>query len=462
MKTIEYYSKLILICISLLVPLCFTGCEEDIEEPQDEIENPADKDGDDEVEEGIPFSLGNYNPTSGNKGTVLNLYGTGFGKDVNNVKVTVNGTEAEVTEVDGYYIKAKVAKKSGTGQVKVRIGEEELVYETQFTYNFGTTVSTYFGAKIDNKSGMKYGDLHEARLWKPVSIAFDEDNSLYIVQDEDRDIAMVKDGTVSQFLDADKTDKCQQMFNIAFSKDNGYMYISNDGNASGNSNIVSIPWNESATKYDVDKLSIFWDRSNITYYVTTVAVHPITGELFAIYGKNSKIFKYDPIESKMVDTGSILPNLEGNPVNGVKTRCMLFDKAGTTVYFSSQNCSVIYKGDYDIANGTFSNIHIWVGQYNQHGWEEGQGTAAKLNRPYQMDMDEEGNLYVAVFDANRIAKITPDGTMTCYAGNGTSELKDGPLNEAQFNHPAGIQFGPDGVLYVAEYWNHTIRKIETE
>ena len=50
MKTIEYYSKLILICISLLVPLCFAGCEEDIEEPQDEIENPADKDGDDEVE----------------------------------------------------------------------------------------------------------------------------------------------------------------------------------------------------------------------------------------------------------------------------------------------------------------------------------------------------------------------------------------------------------------------------
>ena len=32
MKTIEYYSKLILICISLLVPLCFAGCEEDIED----------------------------------------------------------------------------------------------------------------------------------------------------------------------------------------------------------------------------------------------------------------------------------------------------------------------------------------------------------------------------------------------------------------------------------------------
>lgn len=117
MKTVEYYGKLILICISLLVPLCFAGCEEDdIEEPQDEVENPADKDGDDEVEESVPFSLGNYNPTSGSNGTVLNLYGTGFGKDVNNVKVMVNGTEAEVTEVDGYYIKAKVAKNPELGR----------------------------------------------------------------------------------------------------------------------------------------------------------------------------------------------------------------------------------------------------------------------------------------------------------------------------------------------------------
>ena len=52
--------------------------------------------------------------------------------------------------------------------------------------------------------------------------------------------------------------------------------------------------------------------------------------------------------------------------------------------------------------------------------------------------------------------------MTRYAGTGTSGTADGTLEQAQFNHPAGIQFGPDGVLYVAEYWNHAIRKIECE
>ena len=145
-----------------------------------------------------------YTPTTGGKGTILTLYGTHFGTDLNNVRVTVNGVDAEVTGAFGNIATAEVARNSGSGAVKVYVkkGEEEveMTYGTLFEYSTSPIVSTYFGFKIDDKSGKKYGNLQEARLWKPMAIKFDNEGSLYIIQDEDPDVAMVKNGQVSLFL----------------------------------------------------------------------------------------------------------------------------------------------------------------------------------------------------------------------------------------------------------------------
>ena len=304
----------------------------------------------------------------------------------------------------------------------------------------------------------------EAGLWKPGSIAFDKEGALYIVEDDDRDIRIAKNNQVATFLRGDGTGGTVfRMMNIAFSSDGNTLFLSNDANASGNAHIATMPWSNDTQQYDAANLSAIWSVTpSLENGVTNVGVHPVTGEVFSVAHGNAMIYKYDPEQNTMVATGVQLPDAAGKNASKVKIRCILFDKAGTTVYMSSQNKHVIYKGDYDMSKGEFSNLHIWVGQYDTKGFTEGQGNEAKLEEPCQMDLDEEGNIYVAVRKKHRIAKITPDGMLTNYTGTGLSGTTDGTLDKAQFNHPEGLQFGPDGALYISDYWNHKIRKIEKD
>ena len=459
MKTLILHLKRFSIYSQMFASVGFAACED---------ENRQDMTPEIGEGEATP-TITMYTPTAGGKSTSLTLYGTHFGTDLDNIRVTVNGVDAEVTGALGNIITANVQRGSGSGPVKVYIGQGEaaleLTYKTEFEYSQSPIVSTYIGSYVPSaKTEKKEGTLMEAVLWKPGSIAFDKEGALYIVEDDDRDIRIAKNNQVATFLRGDEADgSVFRMMNIAFSLDGNTLFLSNDANASGSAHIVTMPWNNDTHQYDAANLSAIWSVTpSLGNGVTNVGVHPVTGEIFSVAHGNAMIYKYDEKQNTMVATGVQLPDAEGKNAAKVKIRCILFDKAGTTVYMSSQEKDVIYKGDYDISTREFSNLHIWVGQYGQAGFTEGQGNEAKLEEPCQMDLDEEGNIYVAVRKKHRIAKITPDGMLTNYTGTGTSGTTDGPLDKAQFNHPEGVQFGPDGALYISEYWNHKIRKIEKD
>lgn len=460
MKTMIHHLKRFSIYSLLFVSVSFAGCED---------ENRQDMTPDIGYGEATP-KITMYTPTSGGKSTSLTLYGTHFGTDLDNIRVTVNGVDADVTGALGNIITANVKRGSGSGPVKVYIGQgedaQELTYKTAFEYANVPIVSSYVGSYVPSaKSEKKDGSLSEAVLWKPGSIAFDKEGTLYIVEDDDRDIRMVKSSQVTTFLRGDATGGMVfRMMNIDFSSDGNTMFLSNDANGSGNAHIATMPWNSGTNQYEADNLTPIWSITpSLGNGVTNVGVHPITGEVFSVAHGNAMIYKYDAQQNTMVSTGQQLPGAtEGSKASKVKVRCILFDKTGTTVYMSSQEKDVIYKGEYDMDSGLFSNLHVWVGQYEKAGFTEGQGSNAKLEEPCQMDMDEEGNIYVAVRKKHRIAMITPDGILTNYTGTGSSGTTEGLLDKAQFNHPEGVRFGPDGALYISEYWNHKIRKIEKD
>ena len=78
-----------------------------------------------------------------------------------------------------------------------------------------------------------------------------------------------------------------------------------------------------------------------------------------------------------------------------------------------------------------------------------------------MARDSAGNLYIADMQNNRIRKVTPNGQISTFAGNGVLAYGgDGGLaTQAALSNPYSVAAGPDGYIYIADYGNNRIRRV---
>jgi sugar lactone lactonase YvrE len=82
----------------------------------------------------------------------------------------------------------------------------------------------------------------------------------------------------------------------------------------------------------------------------------------------------------------------------------------------------------------------------------GQATAAELAAPLQAIFDATGNMYIADADNNVIRKVTTTGIISTVAGNGTGGYSGdgGAATAAEMNYPQGIVFDAAGNLYISD------------
>ncbi|MBI3951246.1 MAG: hypothetical protein HY314_12425 [Acidobacteria bacterium] len=98
----------------------------------------------------------------------------------------------------------------------------------------------------------------------------------------------------------------------------------------------------------------------------------------------------------------------------------------------------------------------------------GQAINASLNKPEGIAVDAAGNLYIADFNNHRVRRVDPSGVITSVAGDGFTD-KDGngrfrgdggPATQASLSKPRGVAVDSLGNLYISDWGNNRIRKVD--
>jgi streptogramin lyase len=161
-------------------------------------------------------------------------------------------------------------------------------------------------------------------------------------------------------------------------------------------------------------------------------------------------------------TWSTLAGLSGGSGNadGTGSAARFAGPSGVAVD-GSGNVYVADQINHTIRKVTTSGVVTTLaGNARQRGSTDGTGSLARFSNPYGVAVDGSGNVYVADYANHTIRKITSSGVVTTLAGSaGQQGITDGTGSSARFNYPSGVAVDGSGNVYVADRNSHTIRKI---
>ncbi len=218
--------------------------------------------------------------------------------------------------------------------------------------------------------------------------------------------------------------------------------------------------------------------TNNTFFDSTAAVHKTIAEFgfpnSTAFDSRGQLYvtNHDFNAISKIDVADFVSVFSGNPGNpaienreGQFKEARYYDPTGIfidqfdNIYVSDHENHVIKiiskEGFSDYLAGSSSSP-------GQSGSVDGIGLDARFNLPMGLDMDLEGNLYVADQGGHLIRKIDLAANVTTFLGvplMGPGYV-DGPASTSQFNNPWNVVADDMGNLFISDRSNNVLRQYD--
>ena len=401
-------------------------------------------------------------PTSGGKGTIVTITGTGFSTDTSRIKIMVNDRILSITACTDTSVSFLIPVFSPAPkdplQVALFIDGKQVGNISDFKYHYKTILVSVTNGLV----GFEDGPVETAKLEEILSLTIDSSDNIYTTQWQMPRVrkigangmvsTMAGDGTWG-YLDGNGTTARLGSFDFCASDDLGNIYVAENNNTTGTQYLRKIDTQKNVTTFatfpqNEAPYGIKRGKSGTFYYHSTKRIGKITpdgqvtllaysvgpgrGDKDGVFGE-AKFHLYGGIDVSEDETRIYVgDNSYSNDIGG---KVKVFDLTTNTITTIAGNTS-LSSGDGDALNAGFRLITCVM-------------------------LDKQGGLYIAD-GRNDAIKYLINGQVTTVVGKAGSGDLDGELSLAKLDYPHGLAINSKGEIFISCVNNNKLKKITTE